>query len=69
MQTYVTSEGDSVDYVAWKFYGTQDGKVVEQVLGANPGLSDIGPVLPASMIITLPDITLETAETGVRLWD
>lgn len=68
-QTYLTSDGDTADYIAWKYYNTQDGKVVEQLLAANPGLADRGPVLPAGLLVTLPEIVLETAEQSVRLWD
>ena len=68
-QTYRTSDGDTADYVAWKYYGTQDGKVVEQVLSANPGLADLGPLLPSGVLITLPDITPEPDAQAVRLWD
>ncbi len=68
-QTYLTSEGDTADYIAWKYYGTQTGRVLEQLLAANPGLADRGPVLPSGLTINLPDIVLETAEQGVRLWD
>lgn len=67
-QTYLTSDGDTADYIAWKYYGTQTGRVLEQLLQANPGLADRGPVLPAGLTITLPDIVLETAAQGVRLW-
>lgn len=68
-QTYITSEGDTADYIAWKYYGTQDGKVVEQMLEANAGLSDRGPTLPAGLVVVLPDIVKETAAQGVKLWD
>lgn len=68
-QTYRTSDGDTVDYIAWKYYGTQDGRVVEQVLDANPGLADNGPVLSAGIMVELPDIELEAVEQVVRLWD
>lgn len=68
-QTYRTSDGDTADYIAWKYYGTQDGQVVEQLLDANPGLADRGPVLPAGVLVTLPDIQPATAAQGVRLWD
>jgi phage tail protein X len=70
---YRSKEGDTVDYVAWKHYGRQDGRVVEQVLEANPGLADLGPVLPAGTLVNLPEIastpTTATATTGVKLWD
>jgi len=68
-QTYSASQGDTVDYIAWKFYGTQSGRVVEQVMDANPGLADIGTELPPGTLVTLPDLQLETAATVVRLWD
>lgn len=68
-QQYMTSDGDTADYIAWKHYGTQDGRVVEQMVDANPGLADIGPVLPAGIMVTLPDIQPEAAAQGVRLWD
>jgi len=43
---------------------------VEAVLEANPGLADLGPVLPPGTVIQLPDLPrpLETIET-VKLWD
>lgn len=67
--TYRTSEGDTADYIAWKHYGTQDGRVVEQLVNANPGLADIGPLLPAGLLVQLPEITLQAEAQGVRLWD
>ena len=66
---YSTSEGDVVDYVVWKHYGTTDRQVVEQVLDANLGLSDLGPVLPAGVIIILPDIDTTQKARGIKLWD
>lgn len=68
-QTYVSSEGDTVDFIAWKFYGTQGGRVVEQVLEANKGLADFGPELPAGTEVVLPDINTSKDLAGVRLWD
>ncbi|QMP19187.1 tail protein [Pseudomonas phage Persinger] len=67
--TYRTSDGDTADYIAWKYYGTQDGQVVEQLLEANPGLADLGPVLPAGVLVTLPELEPATAAQVVRLWD
>lgn len=67
--TYRTSDGETADYIAWKHYQTQSGRVVEQLLDANPGLADYGPTLPANILITLPEIDLETAAEVVRLWD
>lgn len=68
MQTYRTSDGDTVDYIAWKYYQTLEGRVVEQLLEANPGIADLGPVLPAGVLLTMPDIAPEQHEQGARLW-
>jgi phage tail protein X len=66
---YVTKDGDMADAIAWAYYGTLDGKVTEQLLSANPGLSDLGPVLPAGVVITLPDIAMQPTNNAIKLWD
>ncbi len=66
--TYTTSDGDTVDYVAWKHYGTTEGRVTEQLLEANCGLADYGPTLPAGVEITMPVIAPASKAEGVRLW-
>jgi len=67
--TYRTVDGDMIDAVCRRFYGRGAG-AVEAVLEANPGLADLGPVLPPGTVIQLPDLPrpLETIET-VKLWD
>lgn len=69
MQKYRTSQGDTADQIAWRQYGTQTGRVVEQLLNANPGLADYGPILPAGLVISLPDIKPATETAGIRLWE
>jgi phage tail protein X len=69
MIEYVTSEGDTADYIAWKHYGTQDGAVVEQLIEANPGLADYGPVLSAGVLVALPEIETVGVTQGIKLWD
>ena len=54
-QQYRTKEGDSVDYICWKFYVTSKN-TTEAVLEANRNLADLGEILPAGLLITLPDI-------------
>ncbi len=66
---YITADGDTADLIAWRYYGTQGARVVEQVLEANPGLADLGPLLPAGVTVTLPDIDTTQNSDGVRLWD
>ena len=69
MNTYRTTDGDVIDAVCRRFYGREAG-AVEAVLEANPGLAELGPVLPAGTLVELPDLPrpLETIET-VKLWD
>jgi len=69
MATYTTRAGETVDYIAWKFYGAQDNRTVEQVLAANPGLADYGPGLPPGLNIELPTLETPTIKTGLKLWD
>lgn len=69
MTQYRTKDGDTVDFIAWKFYGRQDNRIVEQVLDANLGLADVGPSLPAGLLVTLPAIDLKPTAKGVKLWD
>lgn len=66
--TYITRDGDTADLIAWKQYGSQSGRVVEQLLEANPGLADFGPTLPAGVAVKVPAITPEPITKGVRLW-
>ena len=53
-QEYRTRQGETVDYIAWKYYGRQNG-TAEAILEANPGLASYGPILPAHIILILPD--------------
>lgn len=68
-QTYRTKEGETLDYICWKYYGTPNGLIVEQVLGANVHLADYGPLYPAGVLITLPDIVPAPTNKSVHLWD
>lgn len=66
---YISKDGDSVDEITWKQYGTRAGLVLEKVLDANPGIADYGPVLPAGLSITLPVINEPVAQKSIKLWD
>lgn len=69
MAQYITRNGESVDYIAAKYYGSTSNLVVETVLAANPGLADYGPLLPSNIEITLPDLPKPAQSDGVHLWD
>lgn len=60
---------DTVDAICWREYGRSTG-VVEQVLEANPHLSEFGPFIPMGTKVQLPDIpTPQNKVQSVQLWD
>lgn len=66
--TYTTKQGDTLDYVCWKFYAQQSG-AVEAVMLANPGLADAGAVLPTNTVIVMPELAKPaTTIQPIRLW-
>lgn len=68
MIQYRTKDGDVLDAVCFKHYAGRLG-ATEAVYEANPGLADIGPILPAGLIINLPELPeVATAQT-IKLWD
>lgn len=68
--TYQTRNGDVLDHICFDHYGAAAvNQSVAAVLEANRGLADYGPVLPAGIIITLPDWTAESRSSGEQLWD
>lgn len=69
MATVIATQGDTLDQLCWRYYGRTAG-VLEQALDANPGLADLGPVLPMGTLVTLPDQpTQAPAQNMVNLWD
>ena len=52
----------------WRRYGRDAAKDVPAVLAANPGLADADPVLPAGLVVDLPDLPAPAARPAVRLW-
>lgn len=70
MASYSTKQGDRLDLICWQYYGRCRDGVVETVLDANPHLADLGPVLPAGVLIDLPTVAAPTKDQDViRLWD
>lgn len=66
---YTTRDGDTVDAIAWRVYGSTSNQVVESVLATNAGLADYGPILPAGVTIALPEIAAPAKAKGIKLWD
>ncbi len=63
-----SEDGDTVDYIAWRHYGDRPG-AAEAILAANQNLADSGPIFPAGIEITLPDLIEETTTEAISLWD
>lgn len=63
-------QGDSVDAIAWRVFGRTAG-LVEQIFEMNPGLAELGAILPDGTEITLPDAAETDQPTTqlVQLWD
>ncbi|GFM34021.1 tail protein X [Desulfovibrio subterraneus] len=68
---YQTKEGDALDRICWQFYGTRAdmATAVALVLEANPGIAKHGPLLPAGVVLSLPDLPTPVEERGISLWD
>lgn len=66
---YRTKAGDLLDAICLAHYGAA-AVSPETVLAANPGLAVKGPLLPAGLVIELPEIAETTAATdgAIRLW-
>ena len=66
MITYVTKEGDVLDWIVWRHYGTIS--VLEKVMEANPKITDER--LAAGIEVKLPyiEIILKNG-SEVRLWN
>lgn len=67
--TVIANQGETLDALCWRHYGRTAG-VVEAVLEVNPGLADLGPILPHGTPVQLPDITTQQPTSStVQLWD
>ncbi|MEQ5834232.1 tail protein X [Marinobacter sp. NFXS9] len=61
-------QGDTVDRICYRHYGYTAG-VTEAVYEANPGLAELGPILPTGTKVTLPEVAEAPTRTTVQLWD
>lgn len=66
MVTYITKEGDILDCIVWRHYGTIS--VLEKVMQANPNITS--EKLLAGIEIKLPYIeVIQKSNSEVRLWN
>ncbi|WP_107759603.1 tail protein X [Dickeya sp. Secpp 1600] len=67
MKVYAHQD-DTLDVLCYRYYGrTQD--VVETVMQSNPGLADLGPILPHGTAVTLPDMNASGSQESVNIWE
>ncbi len=62
-----TQQGDTLDLLCLRHYG-RTASVVEAVLAANPGLADLGVILPYGLMVNLPDVETQPVKETVNLW-
>ena len=43
--------------------------ISDEVYAVNPDLAEWGSYLPAGIIINLPDLSFDEAETNIKLWN
>lgn len=68
----IAQAGETVDALVWRVLG-RTAALTEQTLAANPGLADIGAILPGGTKVDLTEV-VETAAVPVQreiisLWD
>ncbi|MEG2432907.1 MAG: tail protein X [Acinetobacter sp.] len=69
MAQYLTKTGDTLDEIAYRYYGNTNNKVVERILEVNFGISQYEALLPAGVLIELPEVQQSTETRKVKLWD
>lgn len=63
------AQGDTLDSLIWRAAGLGAAEIA-RVLDANPGLADLGPILPVGHPVTIPAIAPAPARRAlVQLWD
>jgi len=70
MLTVRANQGETLDAICYRVFGRTAG-VTEAALEANTGLADLGPVLPAGTVVTLPEPAnaVQPVIDQVQLWN
>jgi phage tail protein X len=73
MSTYITKVFDRLDRICFNRYGSTNNKIVEWVIGKNPGIELHGIILPLGIAVDLPDPPIQLTKPPVLrqlfLWD
>jgi len=65
---YRTKSGEMLDSICHQYYQGRPG-ATEKVLAANPGLAKLGPILPANILVFMPELAAAVDNSKVSLWD
>ncbi|MBR7777363.1 tail protein X [Undibacterium rugosum] len=65
----IAQQNDTLDLICWRHLGSTSGSV-EQALKLNPGIADLGAVLPMGLSVILPAQPPKASTlTMINLWD
>ncbi|MFA5632663.1 MAG: tail protein X [Porticoccaceae bacterium] len=65
--TYITRDGELLDSIAWKIYGTE--QAVHLIVAANRHISSLPIRLPAGVLLRIPQApTYPEPVATIRLW-
>lgn len=66
--SYVTSQGDVLDLIAFSFYGTHE-RTTEALYNANRDLALVPQPYEEGLIILLPPPVAQKPKAQIQLWD
>lgn len=69
VSTIRSRDGDSVSLILWQQLQRDDDEAEEALYQLNPGLEQYGPILPAGIEVTLPELAAKTPDKVVNVWD
>lgn len=67
-RTTTARQGDTLDAIAYRFFGTDSGRFLSAMIEHNPKFCPIA-VLPFGAVIVLPNIKATPTAATVKLWD
>ena len=62
MRIYTTREGDTLDSIAFEYYGYLNAELLRQVYAANQNIGDYEQPFSQGIVVNLPDIEQESVE-------
>jgi len=63
-----TTDGDSVGLLTWRLLGRDDDAIEDEVYQLNPHLHNYGLVLPAGVMITMPELPPSAPKEREGVW-